>query len=126
MKKTLKIFMIALMAVMLLFVTVQPTVVLAAEGDADTSSVVPDDIKPISNSNSNLNQVAQTIITFIWTLSIIISVIVLMIIGVKYIVGGVQEKADYKKSLIPVVVGIVVVVSATTIVNFLFGAFSNK
>ena len=76
----------------------------------------------MGNGNSDgITTTAKTITNLIWILSIVISVIVLMIIGVKYIIGGVQEKAEYKKSLIPVVVGIVVIVSATTITNFLFG-----
>ena len=117
MKKTLKIFMIALMAVMLLFVTVQPTVALADSVTDITNGIKADG----TGDSSEIKTTAKTITNLIWILSIVISVIVLMIIGVKYIIGGVQEKAEYKKSLIPVVVGIVVIVSATTIVNFLFG-----
>lgn len=117
MKKTLKIFMIALMAFMLLFVVVQPTTVLA-----DDVSTITDGIKATGEGDSDaLTTTAKKITNLIWVLSIVIAVIVLMIIGVKYIIGGVQEKAEYKKSLIPVVVGIVVIVSATTIVKFLFG-----
>ena len=117
MKKTLKIFMITLMAFMLLFVVVQPTTVLA-----DDVSTITDNIKPTGEGDSEaLTTTAVKITNLIWVLSIVIAVIVLMIIGVKYIIGGVQEKAEYKKSLIPVVVGIVVIVSATTIVKFLFG-----
>lgn len=116
MKKTLKIFMIALMAFMLLFVVVQPTTVLAE----DVSNIT-DSIKATGDGDSTaLTTTAGKITNLIWVLSIVIAVIVLMIIGVKYIIGGVQEKAEYKKSLIPVVVGIVVIVSATTIVKFLF------
>lgn len=118
MKKTLEIFMIALMAFMLLFVVTQPTTVLAE----DVTSLT-DQIKPEQNGGENTNGLTTTakkITNLIWVLSVVIAVIVLMVIGVKYIVGGVQEKAKYKESLIPVVVGIVVIVSATTIVNFLF------
>ena len=118
MKKTLKIFMIALMAVMLLFVTVQPTIVLADQVTDITAGIKG---SADGTKSTDLTTTAKNITSFIWVLSVVISVIVLMIIGVKYIIGGVQEKAEYKKSLIPVVVGIIVVVSATTIVNFLFG-----
>lgn len=123
MKKTLKIFMIALMAVMLLFVTVQPTPVLADSVGDITGQINGADLADGTNTG-DLTVTAKKITNLIWVLSIVIAVIVLMIIGVKYIIGGVQEKAEYKKSLIPVVVGIVVIVSATTIVNFLFG-FNN-
>ena len=34
--------------------------------------------------------------------------------------GSVEEKADYKKSFIPLIIGIVLVVSATAIATFIF------
>ena len=66
--------------------------------------------------------ISSTIINWIWSISIIVSIIVLMIIGIKYISGGTQEKADYKKSLIPFFIGTILVVFATTIVKILFAS----
>ena len=54
-------------------------------------------------------------------ISVIASVIILMVVGVKFMLGSTEEKAEYKKSLMPLVVGIVVVVGATSIATFLFG-----
>lgn len=55
-------------------------------------------------------------------ISVVISVIALMIIGIKYIFGSVEEKANYKQTLIPYVVGAVLVVSGTTLVSFIYNA----
>ena len=52
--------------------------------------------------------------------AVIAAVIILMILGVKYMLGSVEEKADYKKSFIPLIIGIVLVVSATAIATFIF------
>jgi len=38
--------------------------------------------------------------------------------------GSLEEKAEYKKSMIPLIIGIVVVMSATTIAKLLFDTFS--
>ena len=54
-------------------------------------------------------------------IAIIASVIILMVLGVKYMLGSVEEKAEYKKSFIPLIIGIILVVSATTIASFIFG-----
>lgn len=52
--------------------------------------------------------------------AIVASVIIIMVLGVKYMLGSVEEKAEYKKSFMPLIIGIVLVVSATTIAAFIF------
>ena len=47
-----------------------------------------------------------------------------MILGIKYMMGSVEEKADYKKSLVPLIVGIIVVMAATQIMTMIFGFFN--
>lgn len=41
-------------------------------------------------------------------------------LGVKYMLGSVEEKAEYKKSFVPLIVGAVVVMAATQIATMLF------
>ena len=52
------------------------------------------------------------ILGFINLIGIAISVIVLALIGIKYMLGSVEEKADIKKLLIPYIVGCIVVFGA--------------
>ena len=40
--------------------------------------------------------------------------------GFKFIMGSANEKADYAKSFIPLIVGVIVVFSATSIAKLLF------
>ncbi len=115
MNKTLKKVLVVLLAVVLLFTFVQPA--FAASAGDITNSIGGHN----GNTPTEATNLASTIVNYLWIASIIIAVIVLMIIGIKFIIGSTQEKAEYKKSLIPVVVGVVLVVFATTIVNFLFG-----
>lgn len=63
---------------------------------------------------------AGKILGTIRNISAIVAVFVITILGIKYMVGSVEEKAGYKKSFIPLIVGIIVVVSATTIASLLF------
>lgn len=42
-----------------------------------------------------------------------ISIIVLMILGIKYMVGSVSEKAEYKKTMIVYIIGVALLVSTT-------------
>lgn len=50
----------------------------------------------------------------------IFSVITIMLIGFKYMLGSVEDKASYKKVMIPWLIGAVLVFSVTTIPNILF------
>ena len=65
---------------------------------------------------------AGVVLGAIRNVSAIVSVIVLMIIGVKYIIGSVEERAEYKKTMIPYIIGCVLAVSGTTLVTFIYNA----
>jgi len=51
----------------------------------------------------------------------IVSVAVLIIIGIKYMVGSASEKADYKKAMIPYLIGAVLLFSGTTLPSVIYG-----
>lgn len=69
-------------------------------------------------------EMAGRVMGFIRNITVIGGVIILMILGFKYMTGSLEEKADYKKSLIPLVVGILVVMAATTIMSFIINFFN--
>lgn len=53
-------------------------------------------------------------------ISVVVSVIALMIIGLKYIFGSVEEKANYKATLVPYVIGFALAIAGTTLVDFIY------
>ena len=121
MKKGIRIALTAILAFMLMFCFAQP-VVWAADVSGITGQISTDKVNP---SNSGATEIASKIVSWIWIISIIVAVIVLMYTGLKFIVGSTQEKAEYKKSLVPIVVGVAILVFATTIVNVLFSLGGN-
>ena len=50
--------------------------------------------------------IAAIIISGIRAFGIIVSVVVLMIMGIKYMTGSIEEKAEYKKTMIPYLLGV--------------------
>lgn len=60
------------------------------------------------------------VLAWIRNIAIIVSVISLMLIGLKYIMGSVNEKAKYKETLIPWFIGCVVAVLGTTMVSYIY------
>ena len=81
----------------------------------------PKDINGNANINTGIIQNAgNQIATIIRTVGIVASVIILMILGIKYMMGSAEEKAEYKKTMIPYVVGAILLFAATTIANAVF------
>ena len=73
-----------------------------------------------SGQEQQIEKFGQGIIKVISTVGSIISVIVLIIIGIKYMLGSVEEKATYKKSLLPYVIGACVVFAASNIASIIY------
>ncbi len=113
MKKTVKIIAILLLAITLITFS---TSVFAADGQIKPDSLAP----TYGTSDGGLSEKAGQIMGMIRNVAVIAAVIILMVLGVKYMLGSVEEKADYKKSFIPLIIGIVLVVSATAIATFIF------
>lgn len=62
----------------------------------------------------------NVLVTVITTIGVVASVVVLIILGIKYMLGSAEEKAQYKKSMMPYLVGSFVVFSASTIANLIY------
>lgn len=89
------------------------------------ATVDPDDYKPPEISDGGkLATIGNKIIGGIQYLGSIVSVIVLIIIGIKYIVGSTEEKAEYKESMIPYIIGAVLVFVTSNILAVVSDIFS--
>lgn len=130
MKKKLSIFMI--MSIVFIIINIfcvnksmaaSHTLVDSGMGGGSYSTINPDDYKPtdptIEEAEEVMNKVG-VILGAIRNISVIVSVVILMIIGVKYMLGSVEEKANYKATMIPYLIGCILAVSGTTIVSFIY------
>lgn len=77
----------------------------------------------LGTTGDTLKNKAGTILAYIRNIAAIAGVIIISILGVKYIVGSVEQKAEYKKNFMPLIVGILIVVLATQIAKMLFSVF---
>ena len=62
---------------------------------------------------------AGTVIGVVKNVGVIVSVIVIAIIGMKYMFSSVEGKAEYKKTMIPYIVGCFMIIFAATIVTII-------
>lgn len=125
MKKSLKIVAILLMTILMVTTCAQFTYA------ADSLSGIVDDIGEASKNNNNteaasdLTTIAGKVLSLIQIASAVAAVVLVAVFGFKFIMGSAQEKADYQKSFIPLIVGVVVVFSATSIAKLLFSLIGN-
>ena len=66
------------------------------------------------------NDFGRKIIGAIQAGGTIVSVAVLVVIGIKYMLGSAEEKAEYKKVMIPYIVGAILVFMASNIAGFIY------
>ncbi len=112
MKKVQKIISVFMLVMMI--VTTISNVVLAA---TDPSTFTGDP----NFSTDGITNIGNQIITIVSTIGSIASVIVLVILGLKYMMGSAEEKAEYKKTLLPYIIGAALVFAASAIAGIVFG-----
>ena len=103
-------------------------VVLMVISTMSTVFAAPDPSK-YDGSGANVNTsgiegLGQNIITIITTVGSIASVVVLVVLGIKYMMGSAEEKAEYKKTLLPYIIGAAFVFASSTIASIIF-SFAN-
>lgn len=82
--------------------------------------ITPNQVTPTDPSSSDIQNLGGRILGIITTVGIVLSVIILAILGIKYMVGSAEEKAEYKKTFIPYIVGAVCIFLAPTIANMIY------
>ncbi len=71
-------------------------------------------------NNADLTNSGNKIITILTTIGSVVSVIVLIVIGLKYMMGSIEEKAQYKKTMMPYVIGAALVFAASAIAGMIY------
>ena len=60
------------------------------------------------------------VVQIVSTVGSILSVIVIIVLGIKYMIGSVEERADYKKTMLPYLIGAVFIFAASNIANIVY------
>lgn len=113
-KKLIKIVSTLLMAVMIVSIAVTSMAAI------DPSQVTAKE----TSGDAKMLDVGQKIVGILQTVGIILSVIVLIVVGIKYMMGSVEEKAEYKKTLMPYVIGAALIFAASAFAQVVYGFFT--
>ena len=80
----------------------------------------PDQITITYENADKVTSMGGEIIGIIQVVGSVLAIGVLVVLGIKYMMGSTEEKAEYKKTLIPYLIGAVLIFAAANIVPTLF------
>ena len=93
------------------------------------NTINPDFYKPGSTGDVTdatlVKDIGNSIIGVIRIIGSILSVIVLSVLGIKYMIGSVEERAQYKKSMMPYLIGSIMLFGITNILAIFSNVFMN-
>lgn len=121
MKKTVRIISTILLTIML--VTSIAGVVFAAP---DIDKTIGDIDGAKAGDTTKVTTIGGKIINIIQVVGIVAAIAVVLIIGIKYMTGSVEQKAEYKKVMIPYIIGAVLLVAGTSIVKVIFNTINSN
>ena len=119
--KTMKI--LVFIATVLLIVVFFANTVFAT---TDAGSLIEDmKNQDMSGETSSLTELGGKILSVLQIVGIIVGTVILAILGLKYMTGSLEEKAEYKKTMIPYLIGAVIIFAAPSLAKGIFVMISN-
>lgn len=87
------------------------------------ASTIGADIIEIFRENDSIEDMGNIILGIIQTIGTFVAVATIMILGIKYMLGSLEERAGYKKSMLPWLVGAIMLFAAVNITVFIAEEF---
>lgn len=101
--------------------TVLTIVMLLMVATSSVFALTPSSITPTSTSaDTEIQSYGGKILSVVTTAGIVLSVIILAVLGIKYMLGSAEEKAEYKKTLMPYLIGAALIFGASTIATIVY------
>lgn len=113
-KKLIKIFSILVMVIMLSSIAL------------NVFALSPSDITAYSTVKgaTEIKSVGKKVVGILQAVGVILSVIVLIVLGIKYMMGSAEEKAEYKKTMMPYIVGAALIFAASALAQVIYQFFT--
>ncbi len=109
MKKSLKVIMaITLLAIMGVMIFGN---YYGSYAQIDPSTLTGTD----TSATSDITKIGNKLIGVLQAVGVVTSVAILIVLGIKYMMGSAEEKAEYKKTFIPYIIGAALIFSASMI-----------
>lgn len=127
-KNITKIILTIILAIVMLasytsIVEARPAPEDTMEPSASAGTINPQDFKPSELTASDtavaFRQGGTIVKAFIYV-GMVISIVMFMALGLKYMMGSIEEKAEYKKTLVPMLIGTLMIFISGTVVSVIW------
>lgn len=121
-----------IVAIIFLILTIMPTIVKAGATQALDSGSTGSSMDPIKNPDNfkpgdltdtdttKLKTTLSPILAIISVVGVITAVATLGILGIKYMIGSVEEKAEYKKTMTSYIIGSIMLFSISGVIGIIY------
>ena len=89
----------------------------------------PDAYKPkdnLTSDNTKFIEMGGSIIAAIRAIGTLIMVVALMIMGIRYMIGSTADKANYKQSMIPYLIGAIMIFAIPQMIGIIYELITNN
>ena len=76
-------------------------------------------------TDGKIEAIGGKVIGIIQVFGNVIAVGMLVILGIKYMLGSAEDKAEYKKSMIPYLIGAILIFAGANLANVIYGAINS-
>lgn len=83
--------------------------------------------KPTELTGNDYNEAFElgaTLVSGIQIIGVVIAIAGIIILGIKYMIGSVEQKAEYKKTLIPYLIGCIFIFAISQIISLIYSLAS--
>lgn len=115
--------MIIILMLFMFIIAIYSTISFGANNTTNNTTLTnplddPGSFEPSSMTKAGkLKNMGNTIIGIVQFIGSFTSVIVLIVMGIKYMTGSIEEKAEYKKTMGPYVIGAILVFATTNLLG---------
>lgn len=127
MNKSLKKISIIIITLILMLGSIYTTksfATLPSDSGTDWGTAInPGDFDPSKDAEdmpSEIQSKVNTAFTIVQIVGVVVSTVGASVLGIKYLLGSVEKKAEYKKTMIPYIVGIIFIACTPTILRLIY------
>lgn len=89
-------------------------------------ALTPDQITGSENVSGTpqITKLGNDIVGIFQVVGVVLAVVIIIVLGIKYMLGSAEEKSEYKKSMLPYVVGAALIFAGSIFANVIYQFFA--
>ena len=76
------------------------------------------------SGTSQITKLGNDIVGIFQVVGVVLAVVIIIVLGIKYMLGSAEEKSEYKKSMLPYVVGAALIFAGSIFANVIYQFFA--